>query len=73
MRRAGTMNVIDVDDFRPLSTAFRDVNDDDVDVDVDVDIADMRQNAQTTLKNVATVTVVRTCIFVGISLTTGDG
>ena len=71
MRRAGTMNVIDVDDFRPLSTAFRDVNDDDV--DVDVDIADMRQNAQTTLKNVATVTVVRTCIFVGISLTTGDG
>ena len=69
MRRAGTMNVIDVDDFRPLSTAFRDVNDDDV----DVDIADMRQNAQTTLKNVATVTVVRTCIFVGISLTTGDG
>ena len=71
MRRAGTMNVIDVDDFRPLSTAFRDVNDDDD--DVDVDIADMRQNAQTTLKNVATVTVVRTCIFVGISLTTGDG
>ena len=69
MRRAGTMNVIDVDDFRPLSTAFRDVSDDDV----DVDIADMRQNAQTTLKNVATVTVVRTCIFVGISLTTGDG
>ena len=69
MRRAGTMNVIDVDDFRPLSTAFRDVNDDDV----DVGIADMRQNAQTTLKNVATVTVVRTCIFVGISLTTGDG
>ena len=69
MRRAGTMNVIDVDDFRPLSTAFRDVNDDDV----DVDIADMRQNALTTLKNVATVTVVRTCIFVGISLTTGDG
>ena len=69
MRRAGTMNVIDVDDFRPLSTAFRDVNDDDD----DVDIADMRQNAQTTLKNVATVTVVRTCIFVGISLTTGDG
>ena len=69
MRRAGTMNVIDVDDFRPLSTAFRDVNDDDD----DVDIAVMRQNAQTTLKNVATVTVVRTCIFVGISLTTGDG
>jgi len=41
------------------------------DVEVEEDITDMQQKAQTTLKNVATVTLVMTCIFVGISLKTG--
>jgi len=62
------MNVIDVVVLRPLASVLCDVI---VDA-VDDDVADMKQKVKPTLKNVRNEIDVRTCIVVGISVSTLD-